>query len=338
MLIIFWSIKQYFSILQGGGKKQNCLTVYCKENKMYDLIIAGGGAAGIVATLYALRRRLNVLLVSEDIGGKTNYQLHKPGEKRPLLAHGTDLVEKFKDELEALEFEHRLDTVIEVIPKYGGFLVKTPKIELSAKSVILATGSKIRQLNVPGEQQYIGHGVAYSAIGYASHFVGEHAVVVGSGRSALRAVAELARYAASVHLVAPTHGKLDSTMGKKIASDAMKVTILEGYQVKSLEGGDFIEQVVLESPTGEEKRVSTHGVFVKLGLIPNSDPVKEIAELDDRGYVVVDIRNRTRQPGLFAAGDVTNADVERILVEIGEGIKAASNAYEYLLSTTLNSG
>jgi thioredoxin reductase len=196
--------------------------------------------------------------------------------------------------------------------------------------VILATGSHVKHLNVPGEQKYVGRGLSYSAISYAPLFIGKHTTVIGDGMLALRAVAELVQIADAVHLVAPTHGDLDTPLAKSLTADPMKVVVLDGYQVKAIEGNEYAERVILESPAGQETEVGTDGIFVELGLIPNSGLVKGLAELDEQERVVVDNRNFTSCPGLFAAGDVTNAYAEQVLIAVGEGAKAALSAYEYL--------
>jgi alkyl hydroperoxide reductase subunit F len=304
-----------------------------EEEKMYDLIIVGGGPAGLTAAIYAVRKRLNVLLISSDLGGKTNYHMSLPWIEMHQVIRGVELVERFRRELEYLDFTCRLTTVKYIAKKEGIFTVTlADKTLLTAKSVILATGSRVKRLNVPGEREYAGRGLTYSAISYAPLFVGKQATVIGDGRLALRATAELAQVAATVHLVAPSHGILDAPFAHKILSNGLKVVVMEGYKVKQIEGNGYVERVLLESPEGQETRLDTEGVFVELGLLPNSGPVAGLAHLDDQGRVIVDNYNRTNCVGLFAAGDVTNAFAEQVLIAIGEGAKAALSAYEYLLT------
>lgn len=302
---------------------------------MYDLIIVGGGPAGLTAAIYAIRKRLNVLLVSEDLKGKTNYHMTLPGMEMHQVIRGVEVVDKFRRELEYLDFTYRLERVTEIAKQNDHFMLKTSgEVELEAKSVILATGSRVRHLNVPGEMDYLGRGVSYSAISYAPMFIGKHTVVIGDGKLALRAAAELVQVSETVHLVAPTHGMLDSSLAKGLRSrDAMKLVVFEGYKVKAIEGNGFAERVVLDTPEGAEAEINADGFFVELGLIPNSDLVKKLAALDNQNRVIVDNRNRTNCLGLFAAGDVTNAYAEQVLIAVGEGAKAALSACEYLLQT-----
>lgn len=300
---------------------------------MYDLIVVGGGPAGLTAAVYAIRKRLNVLLISEDLGGKTNYQMVLPWTEVHQVIRGVDIVDKFRRELQYLDFVHRLEQVETITcAADGSFNVKTDSTTLSAKSVILATGSRVKHLDVPGESQFIGRGITYSAISYAPLFLGKHTTVIGDGMLALRAVAELTQVAASVHLVAPGHGVLDTPMAHRLLSDRMKVVVLAGHQVKAIQGNGFADRIILKTPEGKEAEIGTDGIFIELGLLPNSGIVRELADLDNQDRIIINNRNHTSCPGLFAAGDVTNAYAEQVLIAIGEGAKAALSAYEYLLS------
>lgn len=301
---------------------------------MYDLIIVGGGPAGLTAAIYAVRKRLNMLLVSDTLGGKTNYHMTLPWTEAHQIIRGVEVVDKFKRELSYLDFAHRLQPAKTITKKENLFYVHLEGDDepLQAKSVILATGSQVKRLNVPGEADFISRGLTYSAISYAPLFIGKNTTVVGDGKLALRAVAELSQVAASVHLVAPTRGQLDTPLAQKLISDKMKVVLLEGHTVKAIRGKRFANQVILETPEGQETTLDTDGIFIELGLVPNTAPVKGLADLDEQDRVIVDNRNRTNCLGLFAAGDVTDAFAEQVLIAVGEGAKAALSAYEYLLS------
>jgi alkyl hydroperoxide reductase subunit F len=298
---------------------------------MYDLIIIGGGPAGLTAAVYAIRKRLNVLLVSNDLGGKTNYNMTLPWMETYQVIRGTEIVDKFQRELEYLDFANRLEAVETVSKKDDIFTVKMAGgEELTAKTIILATGSNVKYLNVPGEQKYLGRGVSFSAISYAPLFIGKRTVVIGEGMLAVRAVAELAQVAESVHLVIPAGGEVDSSLIEKLGGESLNVVVMAGYQVKAIEGNGFAERVVLQSPEGKEAEIGVDGIFIELGLVPNTGLVKDLVDIDDEGWVLIDNANRTSCPGLFAAGDVTNAYAEQVLIAAGEGAKAALNTYEYL--------
>jgi len=298
---------------------------------MYDLVIIGGGPAGLTAAIYAIRKRLNVFLVSHDLGGKTNYRLDLPDIETHQVIRGVDVVEKFWRELDYLEFARRLERVVKVTKEGDIFSVATDNWEtLQARSVILATGSSVQQLGVPGEDEYVGRGVTYSALSYAPLFLGRTAAVVGDGDRALRAVTELAVVAKSVHLVAHTARPLETPLVRRLAAK-MQVVVWEGYFAKEIRGDEYARQLIIETPEGARSELEIDGVFVETGLVPNTEPVQGLVDLDEKGRVIVDNINRTSCPGLFAAGDVTNAYAEQVLIAVGEGAKAALGVYDYLL-------
>ena len=300
---------------------------------MYDLIIIGGGPAGLTAAIYAIRKRLNVFLISLDLGGKTNYRMELPDTETHQVIRGVEVVEKFWRELDYLEFARRLELVRAVSKEDGIFNVATAGGEtIQGRSVILATGSRVKKLGVPGEDSFIGQGLSYSAISYAPLFLGKQCAVIGGGELAARAAAELALVADTVHLVPHAPGALESSLVKRLAS-SLKVTVWEGYEVKEIQGDEFAERLIITTPDGAGSELEVDGIFVELGLIPNSEPVQGLADLDGSGRVIVDNVNRTTCSGLFAAGDVTNAYAEQVLIAVGEGAKAALSAFDYLLPT-----
>jgi thioredoxin reductase len=298
---------------------------------MYDLIIVGGGPAGLTSAIYALRKRLDVFLVSQDLGGKVNYRLELPNVETHQVIRGVEVVEKFWRELDYLEFARHLEPVTTIEKDGDVFTVTTVSGErLEGRSVIFATGSRVKQLGVPGEKAFMGRALSYSATSYAPLFLGKRTAVIGDGPLALRSVAELALVSDKVHMVVLSPEIMGSPIVQRLASSA-KVVIWEGYEVKEIRGADYAERIIVETPEGESAEIVVDGIFIELGLIPNSDPLKGLAKLDGEGRVVVDKLNRTSCPGLFAAGDVTDAYAEQVLIAVGEGAKAALSAYEYLL-------
>lgn len=298
---------------------------------MYDLIIIGGGPAGLTAAIYAIRKRLNVLLVSEDLGGKTNYHLDLPGVEDYQVIRGVEVVNKFKSELEYLDFARHLERVEKVEKQNDHFLVGTKGGgELLAKAVIVATGTRQQWLNVPGEREFLSKGLCYSAMSYAPLFIDKETVVIGKDDLALRSAAELATVADHVHIVGTSKEALATPLGKKLET-AVNVTILPQYKVKRVEGNGYCDTVIVESTQGEEMKIAADGTFVEVGLKPNTQMVADLVDLDERGFIEVDPYSCTSVPGLFAAGDVTNIYAEQVLVAVGEGVKAALSAYEYLL-------
>ncbi|HLF01560.1 MAG TPA: NAD(P)/FAD-dependent oxidoreductase [Anaerolineales bacterium] len=297
---------------------------------MYDLIVIGGGPAGLTATIYALRKRLNVLLITKDLGGKTNYRLQLPDLEHHLVINGEEVINQFVNEIEYLDFARMMDKVERVDRAHDGYRVLTRnEQQYAGRTVIYAAGANARRLDVPGEKEFMMRGLCYSAVSYAPLFIDRTVVVIGDAGLALRAAAELAQIARHVTLVAPTHGELDTPLGKRLLAQP-NFALLEGYQVERVVGDQYARGLVVKK-NADEREIRADAFFVELGLLPNTGPVSALVECDSKGRIKIDARNRTLAPGLFAAGDSTDAFAEQVLIAIGEGAKAALSAYEYLL-------
>lgn len=298
---------------------------------MYDLIVVGGGPAGLTATIYAIRKRLNVLMVARDLGGKTQWHLSLPWIEDYQVIRGLEVVNKFKSELEYLEFARHMEAVDKIEPDGDNFIVHTRGgAELKTKALIIASGTRQLRMNVPGEKEYMMKGLCYSALSYAPLFIDRNTVVVGDGELALRSAAELATNAKHVHIVCPSDKYLDTILGQKL-SQAENVTILKGYQVVEVKGDEFARSLILKQPDGTLKELVADATFVEMALVPNTQMVQGLVDLDEQGRIKVDCGCRTNVPGIFAAGDVTSGFAEQVLIAVGEGAKASLSAYEYLL-------
>ncbi|MEW6239540.1 MAG: NAD(P)/FAD-dependent oxidoreductase [Chloroflexota bacterium] len=298
---------------------------------MYDLIVIGGGPAGLTAAVYAIRKRLNVLLLTRDLGGKTNYRLALPWIEEYQVIRGLETVNKFRNELEYLDFARHMEAVEKVTKENGSFMVNTKGgANLEARALIVATGTRQVRMDVPGEKEYTMKGLCYSALSYAPLFIDKTTIVIGGEDLALRSAGELATVAKRVHLVCADEKALDSPLGMKLQK-APNVDVLKGHQVVEVKGDQFARTLVLKDPSGKKIEIHADGMFVEKALTPNSQMVADLVALDERGRIVVDTACRTSVPGIFAAGDVTNSYAEQVLVAIGEGAKAALSAYEYLL-------
>lgn len=298
---------------------------------MYDLIIIGGGPAGLTAAVYAIRKRLNVLLVSKDLGGKTNYRLALPWIEDYQIIRGLEIVNKFRNELEYLDFARHIESVEKVEKRDDRFIVTTRNdAELEARAVILATGTRQTRMNVPGEKEYTMKGLCYSALSYAPLFIGKSALVIGDEELALRSAGELSTVAKEVTMVCANDKMLDSPLGKKLQA-AGNVRIMKDCEIVEVKGDEYARKLILKDKSGQLKEIEADGMFVEKALTPNTGMVKDLAKLDAQGRVIVDCACRTSVPGLFAAGDVTNSYAEQVLIAVGEGAKAALSVYEYLL-------
>jgi NADH-dependent peroxiredoxin subunit F len=300
---------------------------------MYDLIVLGGGPAGLTAAVYAIRKRLDVLLISPDLGGKTNWQMQLPDDlERHQAITGDDVVSRFKSESAYLEHARQLEHGELVRPVEGGFGVKTREgNHYEARAVIVATGATARRLNVPGEAQYRLRGLAYSATSYAPLFIDRTVAVVGEGEQGVWSALELAQNSRHVHFIVSSPDVLHSALGKKIEA-ANNVTVYKGYAVKEVKGDEnYARRIVIANGT-EELELEVDVTFVELDLLPSSECVADLVQLNDRKQIVVDSNNHTNQAGILAAGDVTNVHAGQVLICVGEGAKAALSAYKYLLT------
>ena len=298
---------------------------------MYDLIIIGGGPAGLTAAVYAIRKRLNVLLVSKDLGGKTNYRLALPWIEDYQVIKGLEVVNKFRNELEYLDFARHIESVDKVEKKDDRFIVTTKNgANLESKAVILATGTRQARMDVPGEKEYTMKGLCYSALSYAPLFIDKSVVVIGDEDLALRSAGELATVAKEVTMICTNEKKLGTPLGQKLQK-AGNVKIMKDCEIVEVKGDEYARKLILKDKAGHLKEFEADGMFVEKALTANTGMVKDLVNFDEQGRVIVDNACRTNVPGLFAAGDVTNNYAEQVLIAVGEGAKAALSAYDYLL-------
>lgn len=298
---------------------------------MYDIIILGGGAAGLAAAAYAQNKQRDVLLIAEEIGGKagTTQQLHEQVGEEALL--GADAIQLLARRVTVHAGAVLHDRVTNVAKVNGIFHVETQHHGRQESLVVLvATGASPLPLDVPGAKQLINHGVGYSITTHAQLLSGKTAAVIGSSDRALRGVIELANIGAQVYLITP-----DATGMSTVFAHALRqvpnVTIFERYAVKEIIGATGVEQIVI-ARDGEQSVLQVDAVFADLGLLPNSGVVRRIVQVDPDGFIWVDDHHMTTLAGLFAAGDVTTAFAEQILIAIGDGVRAAVSAYGYVLT------
>ncbi len=297
---------------------------------MHDLIIIGGGPAGLAAAVYAIRKRLDVLMISPGLGGRTNRKLMLPWVDDYDVLIGESLVNRFRSQVEYLDFLRVRTAVdhIEPVGEHYNVVLRDGK-EYATRTILLTTGAIGELLNVPGEAEFEMKGLCYSTTTYAPLFIDRNALIVGDGCLALRAAAELQRIAQHVTLVAPTHGDLDMELARNLAAEP-NVTILDSFEVVEVRGDDFVRSVVVKH--GDDVReLHVDAVFVEKSLRANSGLVKDLVELDKDGFVIIDEGNRTSRKGIYAAGDVTIAKSDQLLISMGEGTKAVLTIYDDLL-------
>lgn len=298
---------------------------------MYDLIIVGGGAAALSAAVYALGKQLNFQLIYTDLGGKAGTRQQISGQTDEEYLAGSEAVRLFERRVTAQANRTMRDQVIEVTKRDGIFYVETQHHGTQAAvAVLIATGAAPTQLDVPGARGLAGQGLGYSITTHAHMLSGKRVAVIGTTIRALRGTAELARSAAQIFLIAPDASGLTTPLARALRQRP-NIDIVEGYRIAELVGSPSIAEVVLEQD-GNTRRLQVDAAFADLGLVPNSAMVRRIAQTDLDGFIWVDDRNATTQPGLFAAGDVTTAFGEQVLIAIGEGARAALSAYDYVLA------
>ena len=299
---------------------------------MYELIIIGGGPAGMTAAVYSARKRIDTVLVSKDLGGQALWSTGVENYMGYQYIEGAELMQKFEEQVKQFPVERKIGEGIASLSRLdGGFEVRTDKDEsYQAKAVIISTGKRPRQLNVPGEDKLKGKGVTYCAICDGPLFAGEKVAVIGGGNSALEAADDMVKIAEHVHLISLTPLTGEQTIVDKIKG-ASNLTILLEHEVMEIEGSSRVEGITIRDlKSGAVRKIVVGGVFIEIGLIPNSEFARGIAKLNKFGEIEVNCSCETGIPGLFAAGDVTNAPEKQIVVAAGEGAKAALSAHRFL--------
>ncbi|MFA6635632.1 MAG: FAD-dependent oxidoreductase [Candidatus Omnitrophota bacterium] len=298
-------------------------------DKLYDLIIVGAGPAGITASVYAARKRMALKVLTEDIGGQTVWSGDIENYTGYQFISGVDLAGKFEEHIKQYSIEVGEEEPVVAIKKKGTKIhTFTDKGEYVSKTLIVASGKRSKELNVPGEKEFRQRGLAYCATCDGPLFSDKDVAVIGGGNSALESAIQLSRIAKTVHIIniAP---KLtgDAIMVEKLEKDP-KVSIMNESRVTAVKGDKFVSGIDIES-SGESQVLRVQGVFVEIGLSPNTKFESEI-ELNDLGEIKVNNRNETNIPGVFASGDVTDVPEKQIIIAAGEGAKAALSAFNYI--------
>jgi len=299
---------------------------------MYDMMIIGGGPAGLSASVYAARKQLKTLLISLDIGGQINTTLGIENYLGYQFIEGPDLIDRFNSQVSKYPIEQKIGLRVTKLEKIkGGFQAVTEDGEkYRSKVVVFAAGKKPRKLNVPGEAEFTGKGVSYCAICDGPVFSGQRVAVVGGGNSALEAVLDLVKIAEHVDMVSLTMLTGDKVLIDQL-KDAKNLDIYLEYQTERIEGHDFVTGLVIKDLKSQKrKRLNVSGIFIEIGLVPNSEPLKDLIELNKWGEVPISCSGETKVPGLYAAGDVTDVPEKQIVIAAGEGAKAALQAHRYL--------
>lgn len=309
-------------------KKQSVFT----ENVYWDLLIIGGGPAGLNAALYGKRKGMNVGILTMDLGG----QLHTTNAVENYLGfslvNGSDLANEFTNHVKTLDIPIYQESHVEEVLKTGNdFLVKLADgLELRAKTVLLATGAKPRKLSIPGEAEFANKGVSYCATCDAPFYKEQHVIVVGGGNSAAEAVIDLSKWASKITVIVRSTWKADQILIDQIekipfVSIHFNTDILEVYGDIKMEGIKIFER-----DAKQELSIAADGMFVEIGVIPTSELANGLAKVNSSNEIIVDENQMTSVAGLFAAGDVTNQPFKQIIIAAAEGAKAIYGIVQYL--------
>ena len=296
---------------------------------MYDLIVIGAGPAGITASIYAARKKMNFLVIAKDIGGQTAWSGDIENYTGYQFITGPELVTKFEEHMRKFDIELKEnEQVIDIKKIDNKITVKTDKGSYESKTVIIASGKKSRELNVPGEREFKNKGLTYCATCDGPLFSGKDVAVIGGGNSALDAALQLMKIARHTHIINITSALTGDAIMREKVEASENVTVMNNSGVTAIVGDKMVTGIKIERQNKEEL-LSVQGVFVEIGLIPNSEFTNDI-EKNQWGEIKVTNYNETNIPGIFAAGDVTDVPEKQIIIAAGEGSKAALSAFRYL--------
>jgi len=306
------------------------------KKETYDILIIGGGPAGSSAAIYSARKGIRTGIVAERFGGQVmdtlgieNFISVKATEGPKLVTALEEHVKEYEVDIMNLQRAKSIqkndeNALFEVELENGG--------KLKSKSVIVATGARWKELNIPGEKEFKGKGVAYCPHCDGPLFKGKHVAVIGGGNSGVEAAIDLANIVGHVTLFefAPEL-KADDILKKRLYSLSNVDVVLNAQTVEVLGADKVNSMIYLDRETNEKKTISLEGIFIQIGLLPNTDFVKNTVDLSKFGEIIIDGHGQSSLPGLFAAGDVTTVPYKQIIIALGEGAKASLGAFDYLI-------
>ena len=303
---------------------------YSKNYEKKDLVIVGAGPAGITAAIYAARKKMDFIVLAKNIGGQAAWSGQIENYPGFQMVSGPELAEKYRDHLEKFYFELREGEEAKKVKKStDGFGIETSDGKnYTAKTVIIATGKRPKNLNAAGISNFINKGVTYCATCDGPVFTGRDVAIIGGGNSALDAALQMIKLASKVYIVnigSDLDG--DEVMMDKVRK-APNVQIMNNSGVKEVFGDQFLKGMKVDTPDGI-KEIPIAGMFIEIGLVPNSDLI-DFVEKNHRGEIQINCAAETSEPGVFAAGDVTTAPAKQIIAAAGDGAKATLSAFSYL--------
>jgi alkyl hydroperoxide reductase subunit F len=311
-----------------------------KDKAPFDMLIVGGGPAGASAAVYAARKGIRTGVVTERFGGQVLDTMGIENFISVQETEGPKLAAALENHVKTYDVDiMNLQRAVELKPADASGLVSVKLAsgaELKSRSVILSTGARWREMNVPGEREYRGKGVAYCPHCDGPLFKGKRVAVIGGGNSGVEAAIDLAGIVAHVTLI-EFDGQLraDEVLQRKLRS-LPNVRVIVSAQTTEVHGagGKVNGLTYKDRATSDLRRLDLEGVFVQIGLLPNTEWLKGTIALSPRGEIEVDARGQTSLPGVFAAGDATTVPYKQIIIAMGEGSKAALAAFDHLIRTS----
>ncbi len=299
---------------------------------MYDLVIVGGGPGGVAAGVYAARKKIKTLLITDSFGGQSLVSADVRNWIGTKSIGGFDLGKMLEDHLRDQEDIDVIDNdlVTKVGKSDGGFKLRTQNGQThETRYLLLASGSRRKKLGVPGEKEFDGKGVAYCSTCDAPVFKNKVVAVVGGGNAGLEAVIDLLSYASKIYLIV----RSDSTRGDPVTQEKIKnspkVEIIYKALTREIIGNQFVAGLKYKDAKGEIKELKLDGVFVEIGSVPNSEIAKDLVQLNQLGEIIVDHKTQqTSNPGIWAVGDLSDVLYKQNNVSAGDAVKAVLNIYE----------
>ncbi len=305
-----------------------------ENNQIYDLIIVGGGPAGITAGIYAGRQNLKTLLITKDFGGQLSKKAidieNYPGFEK---IYGIDLGSKLRNHLKKFDVEVKLGEVVKLEKKEDQFLVHLKEgEEFQSLTVIIASGADPRPLEVEGEKEFLGRGVSYCAVCDGNFFKDKIVTVVGGGNAGFETAIFLSKIAKKIYILEYGEKVKADQINQKIAENSGRIEIITGAQVKKIVGDNVVKSIIyLDRKTQKEKELQVDGVFIQIGNQPATSFVKDLVDFNERDEIIVEFETcQTKTKGLFAAGDCNAGPFKQIITACGEGAKSALAAFQYI--------
>lgn len=298
---------------------------------MYDLIIIGGGPAGAAAAIYAARKHIKTVLIAENFGGQPVESSEIQNWIGTVAISGVELAKKFKEHIKfytngfvEIKEGERVDKIEKI---ECGFCVVTNKSEYQTKSILVATGSSRKKLEIPGAKEFDGKGITYCASCDGPFFADKEVVVIGGGNAGFETAAQLLAYCKSVTLLSRGKFRADPVTVEKILANPKMKAVANAAPVE-IKGDGFVKSLVYKMADGKEEEIKTEGIFVEIGHMPATSFMDNLVEMDEYKHIIIDHKTqRTSKEGIWAAGDCTDTLYHQSNIAAGDAVKALEDIY-----------